>query len=248
MTDGPAGRYPALHAPSQGYVFIVTYGRSGSTLTQSLLNAIPGYCIRGENGNLTALLARAADRVQHHPMFAQRRADAALPPEKRRPYLRPLLGQPFDPWAGAEAVDPQAFRLALMDAFVAQVLRPDPGCRVCGFKEIRFHEDPEFFPAHMAVLRDSFPQARFLFQTRGHDAVARSGWWADQPRDQVLADLARADALFRGFAAAHPDRSRIIAYEGLAHGPDYLRHIFDFLGEPFDPDAVAALLARQLGH
>ena len=32
-----------------GYVFVMTYGRSGSTLVQGLLNAIPGYLIRGEN-------------------------------------------------------------------------------------------------------------------------------------------------------------------------------------------------------
>jgi hypothetical protein len=32
-----------------GYVFIVTYGRSGSTLLQGVLNSIPGYLVRGEN-------------------------------------------------------------------------------------------------------------------------------------------------------------------------------------------------------
>src|SRR5688572_1085508 len=32
-----------------GHLFIVTYGRSGSTLLQGVLNSIPGYLIRGEN-------------------------------------------------------------------------------------------------------------------------------------------------------------------------------------------------------
>ena len=31
-----------------GYLFVVTYGRSGSTLLMGLLNSIPGYLIRGE--------------------------------------------------------------------------------------------------------------------------------------------------------------------------------------------------------
>ncbi|MGH3306736.1 MAG: hypothetical protein ACRDOX_03520, partial [Nocardioides sp.] len=32
-----------------GYLFVMTYGRSGSTLLQGILNSIPGYLIRGEN-------------------------------------------------------------------------------------------------------------------------------------------------------------------------------------------------------
>ena len=35
--------------PDLGYIFIVTYGRSGSTLLQGILNSIPGYLVRGEN-------------------------------------------------------------------------------------------------------------------------------------------------------------------------------------------------------
>jgi len=31
------------------YVFVVTYGRSGSTLMQGLLNALPGVLVRGES-------------------------------------------------------------------------------------------------------------------------------------------------------------------------------------------------------
>ena len=31
------------------HVFVMTYGRSGSTLLMGLLNSIPGYLIRGEN-------------------------------------------------------------------------------------------------------------------------------------------------------------------------------------------------------
>ena len=34
------------------FVFIFTYGRSGSTLLMGLLNSLPHYCIRGENNNL----------------------------------------------------------------------------------------------------------------------------------------------------------------------------------------------------
>src|SRR5471032_449985 len=48
-------------------LFIVTYGRSGSTLLQGLLNAIPGYRIYGENGGyLTALHGAYEALVEAH--------------------------------------------------------------------------------------------------------------------------------------------------------------------------------------
>ena len=46
---GPASR-------DLGYVFVMTYGRSGSTLLMGLLNTIPGYLIRGENDDALRFL------------------------------------------------------------------------------------------------------------------------------------------------------------------------------------------------
>ena len=57
-------RFPDLNAVSEGFVFVVTYGRSGSTLLQNVLNTIPGYCIRGENANTLAHLAKACHAVE----------------------------------------------------------------------------------------------------------------------------------------------------------------------------------------
>lgn len=237
-----------LDAPQEGFVFVVTYGRSGSTLTQSLLNAVPGYAIRGENANLTHLFAKAIQLVRDHEMFRWRREDLHKPRDERRSYLRPILGKPWDPWAGAEKVDPDRFGLALMDLFVREVLRPPRDCRVCGFKEIRFHEDPAFFRDHLDIMRRIFPRARFLFQRRAHEAVARSSWWAKQPREQVFAQLQQAERLFQGYIAEHPDVSMMLDYEGLVSGPDYIRGMYDFLGEAIDRATVEAVLAQRLKH
>ncbi|MDT1064530.1 sulfotransferase [Paracoccus sp. CPCC 101403] len=237
-----------LHAPVDGYVFVVTYGRSGSTLTQNLLNAIPGFVIRGENGNLTQFLGRAIDIVANDDMYRWRREDLAKPREERRPYLRPILGKPFDPWAGAERVDPDAFALGLMDLFVKQVLRPPKHCRVAGFKEIRFHEDPDFFSTHMDILRTLFPKARILFQRRNLEDVARSGWWRDHPREHVLSTLGLANRMFEAYANDHPDSCHIIDYEGLVSDIGHVRALHAFLGEPMDEPAVRAILARSLNH
>lgn len=44
---------------AEAFVFLVTYGRAGSTLTQKYLNSLPDVCVRGENGNLLYHLFRA---------------------------------------------------------------------------------------------------------------------------------------------------------------------------------------------
>ena len=240
--------FPSLDAPGEGYLFVVTYGRSGSTLTQNLLNSIPGYCIRGENGNLLYYLATCIGVPTKWDNFTWRREDVVCPPEAQRPFLAGIIGTPADPWYGAEAVDPERLGRALADVFVREVLHPPEGTRVAGFKEIRWHEDARFFHDFLRIVRGIFPRARFLFQTRDHEAVARSGWWGTKPRDAVLAELARAEALYSAFLAENPDCSCLVRYEDYAAGPDATRKIFDFLGEPFDSDRVAVVLGRSLEH
>lgn len=240
--------FPSLDAPGEGYLFVVTYGRSGSTVTQNLLNSIPGYCIRGENGNLLYHLARGTLIPTKLDNFIWRREDIARPPKAQRPFLAGIIGTPADPWYGAEAVDPERLGRALADVFVREVLHPPEGTRVAGFKEIRWHEDARFFPDFLRIVRRIFPRARFLFQTRDHEAVARSRWWGTKPRDAVLAELARAEALYSAFMAENPECSCLVRHEDYAAGPEAARKIFDFLGEPFDPDRVAAVLGRLLEH
>ncbi|TDK50903.1 sulfotransferase [Antarcticimicrobium luteum] len=240
--------YPTLYAPSEGYVFLVTYGRSGSTLTQRLLNSIPGYCIRGENGNLTYFLSKVSSYVRDNENYVWRREDILKPEAGRHSFLQDILGTAKDPWYGAENVDPDAMERALMDMFVNQVLRPGPGCRVCGFKEIRFHEDPAFFTAHLETLRRAFPNSRFLFQTRDHAAVANSSWWSKLPAAKIESILSRAETLFRSFSVSHPECCFTIQYEKFAAGISYVTEIFDFLGEVPDPERVQEILGHRLRH
>jgi len=241
-------KYPALYAPKEGYVFVVTYGRSGSTLTQSLLNSIPGYCIRGENGNIPYFFSRAIDFVTNNNMYSWRREDKGKDASEIRPYLKNIIGMPFDPWAGAECVDPEDFQRSLMNLFVEKVLQPEEGCRVAGFKEIRFHEDPGFFKKYLNTIRDTFPNARFLFQTRNLESVSKSSWWSKQPKEKVVQMLRNAERLYREYSVENPEITFTIEYEKYSEGPEYVASIFDFLGEPHDQDKIAAVLNRSLKH
>lgn len=241
-------KYPALCAPKDGYVFVITYGRSGSTLTQRLLNAIPGYCIRGENGNLTYFLSRAIHLVTQHDMYTWRREDLNKKPKDRRNYLKNIVGEDFDPWAGAENVDPDDFRLSLMDVFAKTVLQPPADCRVSGFKEIRLHEDAKFFNSHLTYLRDSFPNARFIFQTRDHHKVSSSSWWANQSKAKVMNVLHNAETMFAEFSQQNPNISFTLRYESFAEGASYVQQLYQFLGEDVSNEDIDKILNEKLQH
>jgi hypothetical protein len=46
-------------------IFVVTYGRSGSTLLQGVLNGIPGFLIRGENKDIVGHLLGLVNDVSN---------------------------------------------------------------------------------------------------------------------------------------------------------------------------------------
>ena len=207
------------------YVFVVTYGRSGSTLLAGLLNAIPGYRIRGENYNTLyrlfqadAAIAKACD------MFA---GVDHLGPESA--------------WYGTPQVRPHLYRAGLIESFVTNVLRPEPGDRVIGFKEIRYT------PLHMtdlteylAFIRDSFPRSKIIFNHRDPAAVARSGWWVDDT--DAEAKIRAADERLLTYSADR--RNFHFFYDRIDGGLDHIHALLRFLGEDLDDSSIRAVLGR----
>ncbi len=224
-------RFPNLEKT----VFIVTYGRSGSTLVQNLLNALPGACIRGENENLLAPLARGWDMLRHSEQVARMQAEAKAT-------------GPANPWFGFEEVTPARFGTAMAQSFTETVLRPSPETRIAGFKEIRWHNDPLLFPVMLDFLRAFFPHAHILFNLRDHASVCRSGWWKTMNPARVTRILAEAEALYADYAARNPGATLSLRYEEYVQGPAAWQPLFTYLGEPFDAALVETVLARKLTH
>jgi hypothetical protein len=203
------------------HVFIVTYGRSGSTLLMGILNSSPGWLLRGEN----------RDAVHH--LYTFHRTMARESTRRRGASLSPT--HPFFGIAGF----PRKRSLRMLGNLVTEtVLRPEPDTRVTGFKEIRWnHEDAEQYVAWLVRV---FPGARFVVNTRNRADVLRSGWWAEGDQSQKLADvearlLRLADDL--GEAAYH------VHYDDYVADPSVLRGLFEWLDEPFDEERVRAVLA-----
>jgi hypothetical protein len=97
-----------------------------------------------------------------------------------------------DPFYGIGDFPPAVSIAASRRLAVETLLRPKPDTRVTGFKEIRWwrHEDLD---AYVGWLREVFPGARFLVNTRDHAAVLKSKWWAKGgDNSEHLADIERA--------------------------------------------------------
>lgn len=231
-----------LHGPSEGFLFVVTYGRSGSTLLQNLLNAIPGYCIRGENAYSIYHLCRLIDNLQREDNIQARRDQVA----GKEKYV-PNLGQAIDPWYGAELIDVNRLAKGLFNVFCRDVLSMPPQVRVGGFKEIRYISDLAFLPRALEIIQTYFPRAKIIFLTRDHGMVSRSSWWRNVDQTDLLNKLCAADKSFSAYANSHADCFEM-DYSSYAVGADAMAPLFDFLQERLEKDVVTKILNHQLLH
>ncbi len=234
--------YKFLHRPSEGFVFVVTYGRSGSTVLQNLLNAIPGFCIRGENGNAIYPLCRLIDTLLRDNEIRMRRDQVA----GKGIFVRDI-GQTFDPWYGAETINLDRFAKGLFDVFCSEILSLPPHIRVGGFKEIRYFHDLSFLHRQLEIIQTYFPCSKIIFLTRDHIQVANSAWWKMSDQPTLQANLLEADRTFKSYASMHAD-CFVLDYSTYAGGPEGLAPLFEFLQEPIDREVVAKILSNELTH
>lgn len=207
------------------YLFVVTYGRSGSTLLQGVLNSIPGYLIRGENRDALGLLYR-----YHHTLT-----------EDKERFSRRVRLTPVNAWYGIDGYPEDVAIERTRSLVVDALLRPRPDTRVVGFKEIRWRQaDLDTFLEWMDAV---FPGMRVIVNSRDHDEVLSSGWWATSENGPAaLANQqARIDAIGEHFG----ERAYRLHYDDWVHGGDRLDGLFEWLGEPVDHDRVAEVLARR---
>jgi len=214
-----------------GCVFIVTYGRSGSTLLQRVIQTIPGMCFRGENSGTLEMLFKSSVRAS---ATRYEYGQWNLPPKH--------------PWHGAQLIDPQKFSAALAQVFINEIIKPDPELRWIGFKEIRFHElDTELFQ-FLDWIVETFPNAFFLFNTRNHEDVAKSAWWAEQDKTEVIKLLEKMDKRFELYQRKRPDRSFINSYAQLTKNPNSIKPFFKKIGVHYNRKKILQIMHEELTH
>lgn len=230
--DGADGAGPTGgRASDLRFLFVVTYARSGSTLLQGVLNSIPGYLIRGENMGVLDHLA-AFDAAASH----RRRGERA---RQRRDGLPVGHSEPTHPFFGLDGYPRAVARTEIRRLVVRTLLRPGADTRVAGFKEIRWNR-PDL-PEHLAWIAEVFPGARFVVNTRDLDDAARSRIWRE--KEDAAEQLAQAHARLIAALPGLGDAGFHLHYDDWSQDAARLRPFFDWLGEPFDEDAVRAVMA-----
>jgi hypothetical protein len=196
-----ANRIPRPRPRKHDFVFVVTYGRSGSTLSQGLLNSLPRTLVRGENGFY----------LHHHY-----RAWAGVSEFQIRYAENGAKKGPRSAFYGIDEVDTDAFIASSRDLAVRQLLGAKRASEVdrLGFKEVLWHrieedETEDFFRWFEMV----FPDAKYVLNRREHDNVASSGFWRKQERDQVMRAIHRVEEVQKYLLTTRPDRTLETQYE-----------------------------------
>jgi hypothetical protein len=209
------------------YYFVVTYGRSGSTLLQGVLNNIPGWEIRGENGNalwpLYQFYSQTIDRVEHHGKYAK---------------------TDRHPWYGIGEINREELREGIKALFENNFLRPGVSTRATGFKEVRYGAQIGFrITEFLRFIEDLFPKANFIFNERDIDATVKSGWWAKNANSRSI--LSRYLAAMKDAYRADADNHFWIKYEDYKDDVNGLRSLFEWINEPFDKKSIERKLAEK---
>lgn len=147
---------------NKNFVFIVTYGRSGSTLLQGILNGIEGYLIRGENH-----MAFKHLHEYYKKMLTSR--DASFN----------FSNDPTNPWWNDFSDEHLKYCIRKI---VASLIDPSDKFSTLGFKEIRYpHLQKEEILTKVLDWMDYIFEPKFIYLIRNLDAVKYSKWWAKDP-------------------------------------------------------------------
>ena len=197
-----------------------------------LLNAIPGFCIRGEHWALGATMFQASMKVTRTSQMSQ----------DRGPGVKGGVSYTTHPWYGAENYDEDLFSEDARSLIVNQ-LKPPPDARAVGFKEIRWF-GPDAGDAnlwsYLRFLEKVFPGAKFIFLTRNIDDILTSAWWAKRDRTSASDFISSFYLLMRN---APVENLFEIDYSDLAVGNPRLIQMYEFLGEHYDAASVEKVLA-----
>lgn len=213
------------------FVFIVTYGRSGSTLLQKIVGSIENCHIAGENNNA---------------LFGLYQSYTSLNNAKRR------FGQNYtnydEPWYGADLFGPERYGRKLVRMFIDEVLNPPENASIIGFKEIRYFENPGYFLQFLKFIKHFFAPAKYIFNVRDCQEVSKSGWWKEQSEDSVCNQIMKNNEMMEEFISLFPEACIKVNYNEYTKNHLSLESVYDFLGREFDPIAVTNILSKKLTH
>jgi len=213
-------------------ILIISYGRSGSTLLQGVLNSIDGVVIRGENMNMCFHLFETYQALL-----------------KSKTHNGNSIQSPF---YGSESLDEKYF-LNRTKETVRNLLLANPkkeSTTTCyGFKEIRYTQIHEDLIGYLEFLRKLFPSPCFIFNTRNNEDVVKSwisvGWYTESKKENAFKVLKEVEASFFNAMKANESNSFHITYEDVIGKTEKLEEMFSFLGAPVVESKIDEILSLQ---
>ena len=208
-------------------ILVVTYARSGSTLLQGVLNALPNVLIRGENKNFCWGLYLSWKSL----VFTKTNEG------------HDVSRVTTSPWFGAAEFDPDCF-LIQARAMLRTQLGVDNDDLCWGFKEVRYIDHPDHLQDFLDFLSRLLPNVAIIFNTRAHDAVCDSAFQKKRDPVELRKRLQKLDQIFLEYAERH-DHAFVVRYERVIKGVQGLAPLFAFLGVQPDSDMLDSVLQQK---
>ncbi len=217
-------------------LYVVTYGRSGSTLLTGYLSRLPGVDLKGENYLFPLPLADADARL----------ADATALRYTGREF-------PASPWYGSHEFSLVQWRRDIRRALLNQLYPKRSIPKTIGFKEIRwwYRTSEEDFASKLEWLISIRKPGAIVFLTRDLDKTMAGAWWvklSEAGRAEARAGLEKFEELAIAYTEAHPDRSIHITYEDFLQGEQSAQRLCQFLGVKFKQDVYRDTLATRYSY
>ena len=212
-------------------ILIVTYGRSGSTLLQGVINSINGCTIKGENNNFCFYLYKTYQAI----LEAKTHKD----------------NTEFDPWYGANLLDEELFLLKCreyIESYILADIEDISSIKCFGFKGL-YH--PQWIvnglEGYLEFLGKVFPDVGYIFNTRNLDQVLKSGWWKQKDYYNSKQLLLNLEKKFSDFSRFHTNCYHI-TYEDVVNKTDRLKQMFDFIGTNYDSKLIESVLSKRYSY
>lgn len=213
-------------------IFIVTYGRSGSTLLQGILNSNSEILIKGENSNFLYRVFNSYEQILKTIEIGKR------------------LSKPDNPknaWYGYSQINAEQF-LADCKVLVDNVLFAGvekSKMKIYGFKEIRYPYLNDF-EKYLHFIKTLYPNACFIFNTRNLEDVIKSGWWKKQNKSEVIKLLTNCENNFNSFFNKYNSYAYQISYEQIIDKEsDHISDLFKFLDITYDSELIRKTLDME---
>jgi len=218
-------------------LFIITYGRTGSTLLMGLLNSYDEMKIKGENFNFVRGLYESYLRIVELKEKYGKKAQTIT-----------------DPFYGAETTDIELYTKSIKKLIEEQLLTSEDKSIECwGFKEVRYTEkeltfDGKYdFKGYLDFIKLVFPEACFIFLYRDHLQVSQSAFWQTMQKNKIFSILKKTEDEMEGWALNRGDCFQL-DYKDLVGKTSKLKEMHEFLDISYDAKHIDSVLAVEYSY